>query len=66
MKNLQIYQLDNQIRNLISNSDLTISDYYLILKNIYSEIENLYLKQVENEAKEINKTNAECIKLDNE
>jgi len=47
--NLQIYQLSNQIKELVSSFDLPVGIVYYIVKDLYEEIETLYFQQVENE-----------------
>ena len=44
--NLQIFDLIQNIRNTLTNSNLPIGVVYYIIKDVYNEIEQLYQQQV--------------------
>lgn len=44
--NLQIFNLHQEIKYLLSNSNLPIAVVYYVLKSIYNEIEQLYQQQI--------------------
>ena len=44
--NLQIFDCTQNIKDIISNSNLPISVIYLIIKDIYQEINQLYEQQI--------------------
>lgn len=47
--NLQIYELVQNLSNLINNSQLPIGIVYYIIKDIYQQMQELYNQQVTNE-----------------
>lgn len=50
--NLQIFNLIQNIKDILANSNLPIGVVYYILKDIYKEIEQLYQQQILIEQKE--------------
>ena len=46
-KNLQIFLLQEQIKDLITKSDLDVSIIYLMMKDLLVEIEQVYNNQIE-------------------
>lgn len=58
---LKMDNLNTWITNDINQSNLQIGEIYYVLKSIFKEIENLYIKQAETEYKEFcEKTKAEA------
>ena len=53
--NLQIFNLIQDIKNILNNSNLPVGVIYYILTNICNEIEQLYQQQVLLEQQENNK-----------
>ena len=48
-QNLQIYILENSIKELINKSNLSVGTVYFILKNFYQNIEFLYKEEIQKE-----------------
>ncbi len=47
--NLQIYELVQNLSNLINNSHLPIGMVYYIIKDVYQQVQELYNQQIANE-----------------
>ena len=61
--NLQTNIFENQLLQLINNSGLPIANAYLVLRDVYKQITQLYQQQLKKEAaaveQENNKTDSE-------
>lgn len=56
-KNLKIFLLEQQIKNLIDNSEIEVSTVYYMLKNMILEIEQVYNRQITYDYNEYTKEN---------
>lgn len=45
-----LYEFRRDLENLINNSGLSIDEAYFVLKDIMSEIDNLYKQEIQREA----------------
>ena len=52
MINLKTEQLKNSLRNILSNSDLPLSNIYYVLKDVFNDVTIMYNNILETELKD--------------